>query len=426
MRSQVLSGLHACGWLALGTLVAFVTRTVVYAFAPSSTSFTSHLAGATGRPSLTLELVACALAAMGSFAIVGTAAVAIAERRRLEPLALSSSSAIEPVHVARRAVAIFVASSVVFAVVESYVHWRSGLGFHGLRCLTGPVHRDALPFLAALSLVAAAALSAGAHVLAWLRRTIARLIRRVERVLRPLRRRLLMPLRVAFPTCGRAASIGARAPPRRLLVRLAEKNPANKEGERMRVTRSRSAVVLAVTVMGALVAANAAFAHAEISPPVAKAKTGQLFTLAVPTEEENATTTTVELTPPAGFSIDSFAPTPGWKRDVRQTGEGEDAVIQKVTWSGGKVPTDEDAVFQFIASTDSAKTYSFDVRQTYSDGKVVDWSGPESSDTPAPAVEAKSSIGGGSSILSIVALVVGAVGLLIGLAALFSGRRTLA
>ena len=46
------------------------------------------------------------------------------------------------------------------------------------------------------------------------------------------------------------------------------------------------------------------------------------------------------------------------------------------------------------AQPSSAKTYTFGVRQTYSDGSVVDWSGPESSDTPAPTIEASSSLGG--------------------------------
>ena len=192
--------------------------------------------------------------------------------------------------------------------------------------------------------------------------------------------------------------------------------------------RPSSALVLAAGA--ALVVAASASAHAHLSPPVALAKEGQLFTLAVPTEKEDLTTTGVELTPPDGFSIDSFVPTPGWKRDVRQTGSGEDAVIQKVTWTGGKVPTGEDAVFQFLGSADAARTYDFDVRQTYSDGSVVDWSGPESSETPAPTVEARSSLGGGggSSTLAIVALVVGGLGLVVGVVALLSGpgRRALA
>jgi uncharacterized protein YcnI len=156
--------------------------------------------------------------------------------------------------------------------------------------------------------------------------------------------------------------------------------------------------------------ASSAWAHAEISPPVTKSKTLQLFTLAVPTEKEGLTTTKVELTPPSGFAIDSFVPAVGWKRQLQETGSGENAVVQKVTWTGGRVPTEEDAVFQFLASPDSNKTYTFTVRQTYSDGSIVDWTGPESSDTPAPTIEAKSSLGGGgSSTLAIIALAVAAV-----------------
>jgi uncharacterized protein YcnI len=179
---------------------------------------------------------------------------------------------------------------------------------------------------------------------------------------------------------------------------------------RVRARALAGAVVAAV----GLTVVSSAWAHAEISPPVTKSKDLQLFTLAVPTEKEGATTTKIELTPPSGFGIDSFAPVTGWKRTLQQTGSGENAVIQKVTWSGGSVPTGEDSVFQFLASPDSSKTYTFSVRQTYSDGAVVDWSGPESSDTPAPRIEAKSSLGGGgSSTLAIIAIVVGGIGILL-------------
>ena len=184
---------------------------------------------------------------------------------------------------------------------------------------------------------------------------------------------------------------------------------------------------LALVVFGNLVVTAAASAHAHVSPSVVPAKDSEVFTLAVPTEKENATTTEIELTPPAGFSIDSFVPSPGWKRDVQQTGSGDSAVVTKITWTGGHVPTEEDAAFSFLASTDSSKTYTFGVRQTYSDGSVVDWNGPESSDTPAPTIEAKSSLGGGggTSTLAIVALVVGVVGILVGGAAFVSrsGRQ---
>ena len=190
-------------------------------------------------------------------------------------------------------------------------------------------------------------------------------------------------------------------------------------------------IAFALAVVGSLVVTAAASAHAHLSPSIVPASESQVFTLAVPTEKEDASTTGVELTPPDGFSIDSFIPSPGWKRDVQKTGSGEDTVITKITWTGGDVPTDEDAAFSFLGSTDSSKTYAFGVRQTYSDGSVVDWTGPESSDTPAPTIEAKSASsfggGGGSSTLAIVALIVGAIGVVLGIVALVagSGKRSL-
>ena len=187
---------------------------------------------------------------------------------------------------------------------------------------------------------------------------------------------------------------------------------------------SKVVLALAGVIVAALAAAATASAHANLSPPVALAKKSQVFTLAVPTEEAKATTTTVELTLPKGFSIDSVAPSPGWKWHFVRSLGGNSAT--KLAWTGGSVPTDEDSIFQFIASTDAAKTYAFVVRQTYSNGKVVDWSGPESSDTPAPTVKAVSSLGGGSSSTwGIAALIVAIVALLVALAGI-AGRRALA
>jgi len=190
----------------------------------------------------------------------------------------------------------------------------------------------------------------------------------------------------------------------------------------------RASVLLAI-LASALVYAGTAAAHAHVSPDVALSATDGLFTVAVPTEKEGMTTTAVELTPPSGFSIDSFVPAPGWNREVQESGSGEDTEIVRVSWSGGSVPHDEDAVFQFVGSSESAKTLSFEVRQRYSDGSVVDWNGPESSDMPAPQIEFKSSLGGGGSdTLAIVAVALGAVALLLAIAALLtgSGRRTIA
>jgi uncharacterized protein YcnI len=190
----------------------------------------------------------------------------------------------------------------------------------------------------------------------------------------------------------------------------------------------RMLIIYPLVTVAALAAAAAASAHAHVSPPVVIAKQSQVFTLAVPTEKEDIQTTQVELTVPEGFGIDSFFPSPGWKRTVQSTGSGENTVINKVTWSGGKVPTEEDAAFSFLGAPSSSKTYTFQVRQTYADGSIVDWSGPESSDTPSPTVVAKSTLGGGStSTLTVIALVVGAIGVVLGAIALLAGgRRALA
>lgn len=190
----------------------------------------------------------------------------------------------------------------------------------------------------------------------------------------------------------------------------------------MRVHRSKAHArrALCTTVLataGLLVSAVAASAHARVSPAVSVSGKLQLYSLAVPTEKENLTTTKIVMTVPSGFGIDSFAPPPpGWHQQVRQTGSGDSAVVTQVTWTGGHTPTGQDSLFQFLAQPAANRTYTFHVQQTYSDGSIVNWSGPESSAAPAPTIQAVSSMsgGGGTSVLTIVALVVGVLGLLAG------------
>jgi uncharacterized protein YcnI len=191
-------------------------------------------------------------------------------------------------------------------------------------------------------------------------------------------------------------------------------------------TRSpiRRPLLAALVAAGALLLVPAAaLAHARVSPAVSVKDELQLYSLAVPTEKEGLTTTKIVMTVPTGFGIDSFVPPPpGWRQQVRQSGSGESAVVTTVTWSGGKTPTGEDSLFQFLAQPSSSKTYTFGVQQTYSDGSIVNWSGPETGDSPAPTIAVKDTLGGGGvSELAIVALIVAALGLLAGGFALASG-----
>ena len=189
-------------------------------------------------------------------------------------------------------------------------------------------------------------------------------------------------------------------------------------------------IAIAGALGALLIAAPNAMAHAVVSPPIAKAGELQYFTLSVPTEKEGAKTTKIELDVPPGFAIDSYQPSPGWKRQVVAKGSGESAVVSKVVWTGGSTPTEEDSVFGFNASASKSQDYTFKVRQTYSDGSVVDWSGPESSDTPAPVVQGSSDLGGGgkgNDTLAVIALIVAGLALVLAAVAVASrsGARTL-
>jgi uncharacterized protein YcnI len=189
------------------------------------------------------------------------------------------------------------------------------------------------------------------------------------------------------------------------------------------VLRRRVTAAAAAGCAIALIVPAVAWAHARVSPAVSLSNELQLYSLAVPTEKDGLTTSKIVMTVPNGFGIDSFVPPPrGWHQQTQQTGSGDSAVVTKVTWTGGHTPTGEDSLFQFLAQPAKAQTYTFQVQQTYSDGSIVNWSGSESSDSPAPTIKAVSSIGGGgTSTLTIVALIIAILALLAGGFALVGG-----
>jgi hypothetical protein len=163
--------LRALAWVAAGALVVLGARTLAYGISPSALAAAfQHRAGGPFVPFAAVgALGVCIVVAA---AVVWLAALGVRERALVED---APAPRLGLRQLAVRAVLLFVATSLAFALFESYLHWRAGLGWHGLRCLTGPVHRDAIPILGGLSLVAAALAAALEHVLAWMRRTMARL-----------------------------------------------------------------------------------------------------------------------------------------------------------------------------------------------------------------------------------------------------------
>src|SRR5439155_3071614 len=144
------------------------------ALAPWQTLAVLRLEHQAGGPQLaTVLVVSVAIAAVLAAAVLWLAVVAVRERLALEQRALVARPRLSLPRLALRGVLFFAATSLAFAFVESYLHWRAGLGWHGLQCLVGPVHRDAVPVLGALSLLAVAGHGAVEHLLAWARRLVA-------------------------------------------------------------------------------------------------------------------------------------------------------------------------------------------------------------------------------------------------------------
>jgi uncharacterized protein YcnI len=409
----------AAGWLAILALVVLTGRSLAYALAPQ-TPVAAALEGATPGPRPMLVLVGIVVAALvvagGALALV---ALAVQERSRL---AGEPAPRLDLRRAARNGVLLALAANVTFTISESLLHLEEGLGFHGAHCLFGPVHRDAAPLLIALALLAGALEAAARHLVAWLRR-VACVLRAPATVPRGARQRIALPFRPQLGSGRRLpGALGSRGPP---LAGDCHRPHDHRRTTPMHHRKLARRACFALAGIAPLVAAQAASAHAIVSPPTVEAKQTQVFTLAVPTEEAGATTTTITLTVPDGFSIDSFEAVPGWQRTVQSTGAGDNAVVRSVTWTGGKVPTNEDSIFRFIGT--ATKNISLPVRQTYSDGKVVEWTGTESSDTPAPEVKTVSSLGGGGSdTLAIIALVLGGIAIVLSVVGLVGGKRSLA
>lgn len=206
-----MRALRASLWLALTALVVLGARALAYALAPA-TPLAAALQGRAVGPALpAVAGVSLVLALVLGAVVVWLASLAVRERHLL-------SGEVGPAPrlclrgLAVSAVALWMGSSVAFTGLESLIHARAGLGFHGVECLTGPVHGNALPLLAALSLLAAAFRAAAAHVWAWARRT-ARLLRarRPRRARRPALP--LPPLVVNFVSSPAVRTLGARGPP---------------------------------------------------------------------------------------------------------------------------------------------------------------------------------------------------------------------
>jgi uncharacterized protein YcnI len=178
---------------------------------------------------------------------------------------------------------------------------------------------------------------------------------------------------------------------------------------------ARHLIAASVAITLALLVPVIAFGHAVVFPKNSTSGAYERYLLRVP-NEKNVATTRVELHVPAGVRVNSFADVPGWQLEVVKDSAQR---ITGAVWTGTLSPN-RFVEFPFIAvNPKSDAKIAWPATQTYADGQVVEWSGPEGSKTPASVttIAAASAAPAGSMALwlSIAALLLALISL--GLAA---------
>jgi periplasmic copper chaperone A len=217
----------------------------------------------------------------------------------------------------------------------------------------------------------------------------------------------------------------------------------------------------AAVAAAALAAPAAADAHVTLQPNTAVAGAYTVENVRVPNERDKASTVKVDLELPPGFIAASYEPRLGWSVKVTkeklakpiQTDDGPiDEEVRRITFTGhgrsGRIGPGQFMDFPLSVQIPGkpGDKLTFKALQTYSNGEVVRWIGAPDSDTPAPIVTVTKAAAGataaGSSAppassassgdsgdaskgLGVTALIIGALGLVAGLAAFGVRRRAL-
>ncbi len=138
----------------------------------------------------------------------------------------------------------------------------------------------------------------------------------------------------------------------------------------------------ALSVFLTLAATGVAWAHVRVVPEEVPADSFQVLTVRVPTEKD-VPTTEVRVEVPEGFTISQVKPVPDWEYEL----EEEAGVVRAITWSGGEIGPTEFQEFDVQGKTpEEAGEYPWRAFQTYEDGSVVEWAGPEDAEEPASVV----------------------------------------
>jgi uncharacterized protein YcnI len=116
-----------------------------------------------------------------------------------------------------------------------------------------------------------------------------------------------------------------------------------------------------------------ASAHVSVKPTQVAVGTFQTFTTGVPNERDQPTTQVRLLIPE---DVEHVSPNvkPGWTVKKSTSGEGDEAKVTELIWSGGSIPAGQRDEFLFSAKVPAEEiTMKWMAYQTYQDGTVVAW-----------------------------------------------------
>lgn len=172
-------------------------------------------------------------------------------------------------------------------------------------------------------------------------------------------------------------------------------------------TSTKLAIPAALGALAVLAVPVLVFGHAVVFPKTSTTGAYERYVLRVPNEKTVATTR-VEIHFPAEVRVTAFEDVPGWQLEV-QTDSAKH--ITGAVWTGHLAPQ-RFAEFPFSAANPKTETsLTWPALQTYEDGEVVQWTGPEGSKQPASSttVRAASGTGGSSSVVTWIALALGLI-----------------
>jgi uncharacterized protein YcnI len=195
--------------------------------------------------------------------------------------------------------------------------------------------------------------------------------------------------------------------------------------------------LVVLTTLLTITMTGVAYAHVRVSPEEVPADSYEKLTVSVPTERE-VPTTQIRVEVPEGFEVLGVRPEPGWDYDF----EEDAGTITAVTWSGGEIEPREFQEFTIQTKTpEEGGEFAWNAFQTYENGEVVEWTGPEGSEEQASLVRvaggaeegdaakqekssSDASSAGGAPVVAYSGLGVGALALVVALVALLRGRKT--